>query len=501
MLKKVCSYIEEQHMIEKGDRIVLGVSGGADSVALLVVMSQLRERYDLTLYVVHIDHGIREEALQDAAYVRQLCEWYEIPFYLFSVDIPAMAKKEKRTEEEMGRRFRYQQFYQVMRQEQADRLAVAHHMGDQAETVLFHLVRGSDLSGMAGMRPVSEVTDVMAYENGVVPSQGRKTVLRPLLSCTKEEITGWLMQQKVQWREDRTNQDNTYTRNQIRNVVLPLLSQMNEGAQRHIAEFAIQAAEYEKFFQKAVRAYMDQRVHWGSQVCDTDRFLLGQQDRILSYAVIYEMITFVCGVRRDITREHVQAVYGLLQRQSGRRIALPYQTEAEVSQSLLRIHTDQYTGINDSWRCAVSLTDLLACGLPGQVIDLPWGGRLVVQVWSMQERSEAQRSELISEARNEKNIYTKFFDCATIKDTLYVRTPEKEDYFILNARGEHKKLTRHFMDQKLPLWERGRQIVVAEGHEVLWVVGGRRCETYRIDDNTKNVLVLMYEGEKNELSY
>ncbi|MBR1866887.1 MAG: tRNA lysidine(34) synthetase TilS [Lachnospiraceae bacterium] len=501
MLKKVRSYIEEQHMIQKGDRIVLGVSGGADSVALLIVMNQLKTVYDLTLYVVHIDHGIREEALQDAAYVRQLCKTYELPFYLFSADIPALAKQEKRTEEEMGRLFRYRQFYQVMRQEQANRLAVAHHMGDQAETVLFHLVRGSDLSGMAGIRPVSEVTEKMAYEDGVVPCRDRKTVCRPLLSCTKEEITGWLTEQHVQWREDSTNQDNTYTRNQIRNVVLPMLAQMNGRAQQHIAEFAIQAAEYEKFFQKAVRAYMEQQVHFGTQVCETDRFLLEQQDRILSHAVIYEMITFVCGSRKDITREHVQAVHALLERQSGRRIALPYQAEAEIAQSLLRIHRGGENGTDHSWRCAVSLTELSACGVPGQVIDLPWGGRLVAQVWSMEERSVTQRKKLVSEAGNLKNVYTKFFDCATIKDTLYVRTPEKEDYFILNARGEHKRLARHFMDQKLPVWERGRQIVVAQGHEVLWVVGGRRCEAYRIDDNTKNVLVLMYEGEKNELSY
>ena len=115
---------------------------------------------------------------------------------------------------------------------------------------------------------------------------------------------------------------------------------------------------------------------------------------------------------------------------------------------------------------------------------------------NMVELEEEQREEILNAVLNSKNNYTKLFDCDTIRDTLHVRTPDSEDYFIMNDQGNRKKLSRYFIDSKVPLEERKHKIVVANGHEILWIIGGRRGETYKINNNTKYVLLLMYEGEK-----
>lgn len=169
MLEKVREYIKFHHMLEMGDRVVMGISGGADSVCLLHIMQELREEYGLSLFVVHVHHGIRKEAAdKDAEYVKNLCQKYGISFYLFKEDIPKLAKDCGMSEEEGGRQCRYRCFYQVADQVKADKIATAHHMGDQAETVLFHLIRGTNLSGVTGIAPV----------NG--------KMIRPLLSCSKK---------------------------------------------------------------------------------------------------------------------------------------------------------------------------------------------------------------------------------------------------------------------------------------------------------------------------
>lgn len=459
MLKKVREYVEFHHMIERGDRIVIGLSGGADSVALFLLLNELKDEYKLKLFAAHINHGIRAEAECDAAYARTLCEQFQVPFYLFEADIPSMAKMQGKSEEEMGRDYRYQCFYEILEKEQANKIAVAHHMDDRAETVLFHLSRGTDLSGMSGIRPI----------NG--------KIIRPLLNCRKEELVAFLTEQNVEWKEDVTNQDNDYSRNKIRNQVLPQLLEVNEQAVKHITEFADHAAEYEAFFQKVVAKYMDENVVHEKECAKTEIEKLLTQDRILATAVIYKMMVGVCGAKKDIVREHILSVYDLLGKQTGKRVDLPYRMEAEISYGKLIIRKCLQNKPL-FWKKEIALEDIKN----GMVIDLPFGGRLTLEI----------RESMPDLCRNH---YTNAFDCATIEDTLCLRTAETTDYLVINENGSRKKLSRHFIDEKVPAEERKKKLVAAIGHEVLWVIGGRRCENYKINENTKSVLILTYGGE------
>lgn len=504
MVDKMRGYIEQQNMLQTGDSVVMGISGGADSVAMLLAFSMLREEYDLSLYAVHINHGIREEAVLDADYVKKLCENHGIPFYLYTADVEQMAGEQKKTVEEMGREYRYQCFYEVMERTGADILATAHHRGDQAETVLFHMIRGTDLSGMAGIRPV----DVRTAGFGAI------RIIRPLLFCGKSDLTAWLTAMGVSWREDLTNRDNAYARNRLRNEVLPILEEINDRAEDHIADLAGIMREYESFFRKKVSEYINAFVSGREgDSCQTDRSRLIRQEMVLAKAVIYEMFGIAAEKKKDFTKEHVLAVYQLLSNQSGKKIMLPGGIEAVLSYEKLIIRKcfreaeadcagrrrpeDSEAEETGGWETEISLENVEhLSGREGQTVLLPSGGQVHFELQSFQAMTEAEQKNIRMDARNSKNYYTKFFDCDTIKGTVCIRLAKRDDYFVINEMGDRKKLFRHFMDMKLPADERSSVVVLASGNEVLWIVGGRRCENYKIGENTQNILKVTYKGEK-----
>lgn len=494
MIDKVRNYIQLHHMLTKGSKVVMGISGGADSTAMLLLLLQLREEYALSLYAVHINHGIRPEAGEDAEYVRQISDENGIPFYLYEADIPSLAKQQQKSEEEMGREYRYQCFFEVMERTGADTLAVAHHMGDQAETVLFHMVRGTDLTGLRGILPVQ--TEPVK-------------IIRPLLCCEKDELTGWLEARGVVWQEDATNNENIYMRNKLRNEVMPLLEQVNSQAVSHMAALADTAAEYHAFFCDCVQEYMAENVciikEGASVTYETERRPLLSEKRIFAKAVIYEMLSKVCGLRRDLTKEHVQAVYCLLENQSGKKISLPYGTEAVISYEKLRIRKSLEQGEAVLWKEPVFASEYFGEDRGEETdfkrtVELPFAGRLRLEWIEARKLSVQQRDNLLFCAKKSKNSYTKFFDCDTIKDTLYVRMVEKGDYLVINEQGGTKKLSRYFIDAKVPCEQRGNTIVLAADSEVLWVVGGRRSERFKVKDDTEYILKVTYEGESDDES-
>lgn len=493
MVNRAHEFMKQYHMIGMKDSIVMGISGGADSVAMLLVLCELKKQYNLSLFAVHVNHGIRKEAQGDADFVKGLCEKQGIPFYLFEADIPAMAAAQGKTEEEMGREYRYRCFFDVMKQVGAGTLAVAHHKGDQAETVLFHLVRGTDLSGAAGICPVTE---------GRIPGEGSAIrVIRPMLCFEKQEITKWLEEQKNGWREDATNGDNAYMRNKLRNQVIPLLEEVNSQAVSHIAEFADTMAEYEAFFRHTVEEYMEANVHFTGEkgdACQVERGSLLGREPVFVRAVLYEMLVRVCHMKKDITREHIKALYQLLANQSGKKVVLPYGTEAVISYEKLIIRKC-FKENPGAWRQEISLTNHLFFGnMASCTVSPPFGGKLFLEIIAASEMPAEERQKLLLDVGNSKNNYTKFFDCDTIKDTLYIRTVESGDYFVMNEAGSRKKLSRYFIDTKMSRDCRERVIVLAVNQEVLWIIGDRRCESFKVTDDTQYILKVTCEGEKDE---
>ena len=228
--EKVFAYIKKHRMLQDGDRVVVGVSGGADSVCLLFLLLEWQKENPLDIAVVHVNHGIRAEAGEDARYVETICADRNLPFFLTQVDVRDRARREKSSEEEAGRRTRYEAFDKVAAEWGATKIAVAHNSNDRSETQLFHLFRGSGIRGLASILPV------------------RERIIRPILCLERSEIEEFLAQLKIPYCKDATNDGDDYTRNRIRHHILPYAEQnIVKGCVAHMNQTAELLAETEDY--------------------------------------------------------------------------------------------------------------------------------------------------------------------------------------------------------------------------------------------------------------
>ena len=296
MFKKVKAYMEEYQMVNENDTIVAGVSGGADSVCLFLLLEEYCKQKNAKLVAVHLNHKIREEAWKDAEYVKELCEEFGVPLHLFEEDVEAYAKQNGIGTEEAGRIARYRFFEQVLTEYGGHgKIAVAHHKGDLAETVLFHLFRGSGISGLTGMMPV------------------RGNIIRPLLNVTREEIEQFLLEKGRNWCIDSTNQENTYTRNKLRNVVLPYAEkEICPQASVHVANAAKELTQINELLDEMTAEALKETVVFESDdeaVVLTEPFL--QKHEVIRKQIILRVLEYLTPARRDIGLVHVNDVLSL----------------------------------------------------------------------------------------------------------------------------------------------------------------------------------------------
>ena len=207
MKQKIIQTIKKYNLINSGDKIVLGVSGGPDSIAMLDILNQLKDEMNFEIYVVHVNHNIRgKDADEDEEYVKKYCEKYNIKFFAKKIDVPTIAKTEKIGTEEAGRKVRYEYFEEILKETKSNKIAIAHNKNDKVETIIMHLLRGSGISGLKGIEPI----------------RGNKFI-KPLIECDRQEIEKYCRENNLQPRIDKTNFENEYTRNKIRNIVIPYI--------------------------------------------------------------------------------------------------------------------------------------------------------------------------------------------------------------------------------------------------------------------------------------
>ena len=228
MFQKILHYCKKENLIQQGDCVLAGVSGGADSVCMLFVLLHLQKEMGFHLEAVHVEHGIRgEESVEDAVFVEQLCKEQGVPLQSFSVQAAEYASKYKIGLEEAARILRYDCYKKAAEKMQnfKVKVALAHHADDNAETVLFQMLRGSGVDGLSGMKPKRELKEGM-------------DVIRPMLPVTRKEIERFLESEGQSFCIDSTNEDISYSRNKIRKVILPMLEEVNTKAISHINQSA-----------------------------------------------------------------------------------------------------------------------------------------------------------------------------------------------------------------------------------------------------------------------
>lgn len=490
--KKVYTYIKDNCMIGLGDVVVLGLSGGADSVCLFRILIRLLGEYrnegkEFLLKAVHVNHMIRETANRDEEFVRRLCEENNIELTVYKKDVLTLAKDNHLSTEEAGRKIRYEAFYETGKKSLGNLVvAVAHNLNDNSETILFNMFRGSALKGIAGMEAVSKT------------SQDVK-IIRPLLRVTRKEIEEYLKEIGQDFVTDETNFSDEYTRNVIRNDILPLAKdKINKRTVENITcagDFVAKAYEYIKrevgARYKEIVLKEDDKLY-----IDKERFL--ELDEIIQDEIIKEAMINVCGQAKDITQSHIKSVRDIFQGTGNKEISLPYKMVASQIYDKLCIEQTGDKNKGDEKRRFSGETYHVKTELmipreeleENRKCEVEFGGeKYSLTLYDLENISEIDKS-YIKKLINEKNNYTKCFDYGKILGSLVLRTHREGDYITFSKNGGQKKLGRFFIDNKIPLLERENLTLLACDKEIIWIVPVRTgCSAY-VDESTKRVLVV-----------
>ncbi len=478
MIDKVLQYVEEHHMIAESDCIVAGVSGGADSVCLLVMLLEFRKRIPFALRVVHVNHLIRTDASKDAAYVRKLCSAAQIPFILVEQDVRTLAQQRHISTEEAGRIVRYNAFIQELGTEKG-KIAVAHNKNDCCETFLFHLFRGTSLKGLTGIQPV------------------RDKIIRPLLCLSRSEIESFLQERNIPYCIDSTNLEDNYSRNIIRHHILDTaVKQINAAAVEHIHNacgrikdaYALIADLTKQGFAACVKVEED--VFY----IDKERFL--QLHSTIQGEVILEALAQASGSRKDLEAVHVRQVQALMNSQCGKTVMLPYQLRAERTYTGVCLFKVSADCVAQKTVRKIVLSEIVLSS--AQQDTLLAGEELVFSISAHQK----MRAKIIPVGKNgidfeniPQNKYTKWFDYGKIKNSIVIRTRMPGDYLTVNSMNHHKTLKSYFIDHKIPQKERDQICLLADDRHIIWIVGERISNYYKVSEHTKMILHVVFEKD------
>ncbi len=468
MIEKVRDFITEEQMIHRGDRIVAGISGGADSVCLFHVLRMLQPELGFSFSVLHVNHGIRGlEAERDAGFVEDLCRVYGILCRVCTIDVPALAKAGGLSEEEAGRNARRQLIFEEMNATGACRAAFAHQKNDVAETVLLNEARGTGLEGLASLRPV------------------RDGIIRPLLCVTRGEIEAWLLEHQYSYCTDSTNLLKNYRRNRVRLDVLPVLAEeVNEKTAEHLADLAFDAGDAAEFLlaeaDKRIRLYTQKEDSGGH--CISIRLqqeLFAKEARMMQAMVLRQSVKALARTGKDLSRKHIGALLGLAGRESGKYICLPYGLRALKTPDGMLL----FEGTDGEPRSLSSVS----LQIPGRTEFDGWLFSVTVEDWYPDPVPRKK--------------YTKWFDYDKIKSTLVLRKRRQGDFLTIHPDGRRKSLSDYLTDAKLPKEERDRLVLLASEKEILWAAGLRTGESCRMDQNTKRVLRIEAFPAEDRCSY
>ena len=462
MISKVTALIEEYGMIDAHDLVAAGVSGGADSLCLLFMLLEYRKKVPFDLVVVHVNHGIREDAAMDAQFVKDICEKENLPFYLVEEDVCKLAKERHLSEEEAGRVVRYAAFDAALEQfgkkeTQGYKIAVAHHAGDSAETLLFHLFRGTGIYGLSGILPVS----------------GR--VIRPLLTCSREEIETYLKQKGQDWCMDSTNEEDTYSRNRIRHHILGYAKEhINEKSIEHTANAALQIASLRQYLEGEVEKMAFRVATKRENELETNIELVKEYAPFLQEQYWLWALSYVSPGRKDITSKHVKALSELAEKSGRKKLDLPGNVEALKEYNLLRIKVLKHK--------------------EGDISDKNQEkAQLLIEEEGSYELKDGSALEVsyISPEQIDgivENKYTKYFDYDKINSCLKIRFRQTGDYLCINDNLQKKTLKEYFIQEKIPVNMRSEVPVIADANHILWILGYRISAYYKVTKETKKIV-------------
>ena len=471
LAERVLRALRRQQLVRPGDRVGVAVSGGGDSVALLLLLLELRERLGMVLSVVHVNHKLRGRASElDEKFVAKLAEKYKLAYHLPRVDAAAEAKRAKMNLEDAARRARYAYFAQLVADGAVNRVATAHSADDQAETVLAHILRGTGIAGLAGIRAASGVS------------------IRPLLSIRRVELRAYLKRRNQSWREDATNRDMQRTRARIRRKLMPLREKPFQPATvSHIAALADRAQENEALVEalaeKAKRVFV--KAENGGFWISLENLLAPwnlyppEAARALSARLILELAGQVKIRAGQLTTAHIEAVLHLaLQGENGKSLALPggvtvrrernalafLPAPAAAKKSVVPSREFEHPIVLASAESVVAVPQL-QCVFRLNLID-----------WSADRRDTSCRGAVLDRDR--------------LLFPLVLRSWRPGDRLHPQGREHSHKLKRLLSEARVARWQREGWPVLASGGVLAWARGFPVAAEFAADDRTQAAVVI-----------
>jgi len=477
---KVVDYIKKNNLINPGDTIIEGISGGADSVCLFLMLEELKKEMDFNTVAVHIHHGIRKKSAdKDQKFVEKLCESKGVELKSFRKDIPLICKITKESEEECGRRIRYEVFDDVCGMYENSKIAVAHHMNDQAETVIFRIIRGSGIKGLTGMEAK------------------RDNIIRPLLCLKRDEIEQYLDDIGQNYRIDETNGKLEYSRNYIRKKIIPKFESVRKNAVEHINALSGEASEINAFMEKKAAELLEEAskeadikyVTKGlSQKYKTD--VLSSAEPILLRFAVRVLITGSGVSIKDVTRSHIDSLCEMITKPKSGEIHLPKGVTIVKESGIVYIRpaegysTEIHELVNDNGSNTEQTEFCHPINGAGSYM-LPNGGVVTCRILDEFDRNDIP-----------EDIYTKWMDYAKMSDDLCLRTRRAGDYLVINKKGNEGNLKNYMINEKIPKSERDQIPLVAAGSKIYWVIGHRISEDVKVTNSTERVIEFSYKQEK-----
>lgn len=459
-----CTYrfITQHQMIQPKETVLVGVSGGVDSLALLYALHTLRNQLDCHLHIAHLDHGFREDSADDAAYVAEQADQLDLPISRDRIDVPQLMRDQKLSTEVAARRARYQFYEQVSERIGATKIALGHHRGDQAETVLINLLRGAGVSGLKGMLPVRD---------------GK--FIRPLLASSRKEIEDYVAQLGLRPRCDTTNSQLDYLRNRVRLELIPSLERGYNSNIQHALNQTAELLQAESDYLEAVAYDAFQACRIASCRSDTvilDRCLFRGYHLALRRRILRLAVAAVFGEVRDLYFNHFESMLTLIGREVPNS-ALDLPNGGVFRRAYNRVFIQKSIDSYPSFEYEVAV--------PGQTSLPSLDAEMIATV--VDRPMDCTAVDKFPDGKFEA-----VFDLDRLQLPLKLRQRQDGDRFQPFGMQGTKKLKDLLIDAKIPQQERGRVPVLMSRDEIIWVVGYRTSEPFKVRTGTKRQLYLSY---------
>ena len=467
--ERIAEMIGRHRMFERGHRVGVAVSGGADSVCLLHLLRELAPRWELQLTVLHLDHQLRgEESRGDAGFVREMAAGLGLAVEVRAVDVRGLSRESGDNLEQTARRVRREFYLEFLKDGRLDRVALGHTRSDQAETVLFRFLRGSGTAGLAGMRPLTP-----------------EGLVRPLLEVDRAEVLSYLGERGIHWREDSSNVDRTFARNRIRHELLPALARdWNPALTETLAQTAALARDEEAYWEAVVGALVATHLHVeGRAVCLRTGTLLSVP-RALARRLVRRAIETARGDLRQIDFPHVERVLRLASgKKAHDRVQIPG-LEVFRSYDWVRLTPSGHERQEEQdYQFVLSVPGRYQ--IPGstktiglELIELPSGGEI------QRPRPDSGYNRRESE-----------LDWTRISGVLELRNWRPGDRYRPARRAGHAMIKRLFQQARIPSWARRRWPIITCGEKILWAAQFGAAAEFTATSASRTVLKVREIGD------